>query len=66
MLNAMDYYVYLYTDAETGEDAIVYRAGSTGLRLARQRTMRPPWLPVTLPPTINPRKIPTLPAGQAA
>jgi hypothetical protein len=65
-LNAMDYDVFLYTDAETGEDAIVYRAGPTGLCLARQRTMRPPSLPVTLPLTINPRKTPTLTPAQAA
>lgn len=66
ILNAMDYDVYLYTDAETGEDAVVYRAGPTGLQLARQRTMRPPSLPVTLPLTVNPRRTPTLTAGQAA
>lgn len=65
-LNAMDYDVFLYTDAETGEDAIVYRAGPTGLTLARQRTMRPPSLPVTLPLTINPRATPTLTPAEAA
>lgn len=34
-LNAMDYDVHLFTDAATGEDAVVYRAGPSGLRLAR-------------------------------
>jgi hypothetical protein len=66
ILNAMDYDAYLYTDAETGEDAVIYRAGPTGLCLARQRTMRPPALPVTLPLTVNPRKTPTLTPHQAA
>jgi hypothetical protein len=66
ILNAMDYDVYLYIDAETGEDAIIYRAGPTGLRLARQRHMHPPSMPVTLPLTINPRKIPALTPAQAA
>ena len=66
ILNAMDYDAYLYTDAETGEDAIVYRAGPTGLCLARQHTRRPPALPVTLPLTINPRKTPILTPRQAA
>lgn len=27
VLSAMDYDVYLYTDADTGEDAVVYRSG---------------------------------------
>lgn len=66
VLDAMDYDVHLYTDAETGEDAVVYRAGPTGLRLARQRTMRPPSTPVTPPLTINPRTIPDLTPSQAA
>jgi hypothetical protein len=65
-LSAMDYDVLLYSDAETGEDAIVYRAGPTGLALARQKTMRPPALPSPLPLTVNPRKTPTLTPGQAA
>src|SRR5690606_4972172 len=41
-LTAMDYDAFLYTDRETGEDAVVYRSGPTGLALARQATMRPP------------------------
>jgi hypothetical protein len=65
-MNAMDYDVLLYTDAEYGEDAIVYRAGPTGLSLARQKTMRPPSMPTLLPLTVNPRKTPTLTPAQAA
>ena len=65
-MNAMDYDVTLYTDAETGEDAIIYRAGPTGLCLSRQHSIRPPSLPVTLPLTINPRRVPQLAAVQAA
>jgi Sigma 54 modulation/S30EA ribosomal protein C terminus len=42
VMDAMDYDVHLFTDAETGEDAVVYRAGPAGLRLARQRRMYPP------------------------
>lgn len=48
VMDAMDYDVHLFTDAETGEDAVVYRAGPLGLRLARQRRMYPPgwaWCP---------------------
>ncbi|NUS58959.1 MAG: hypothetical protein HOV66_29505, partial [Streptomycetaceae bacterium] len=62
----MDYDAFLFTDAETGEDAIVYRSGPAGLALARQRTMRPPSLPGPLPLTVNPRKTPVLTAEQAA
>jgi hypothetical protein len=66
VLNAMDYDVYLFTDAETGQDAVVYRSGPTGLRLARQRSMRPPSMPAALPLTVNSRKVPTLTAAHAA
>ena len=66
ILNAMDYDAFLYTDAETGEEAVVYRSGPTGLTLARQRTMQPPSQPVTLPLTINPRKTPILTPAKAA
>jgi hypothetical protein len=63
----MDYDVHLFTDAETGEDAVVYRAGPSGLRLARQRRMLPPgwsWSPPTASPPVplivNSRPTPTL------
>ncbi len=53
-MDAMDYDVHLFTDAETGEDAVVYRGGPSGLRLARQHRMFPPgWSPsspVSAPP----------------
>jgi hypothetical protein len=65
ILGAMDYDVYLYTDAETGQDAVVYRSGPTGLRLARQRSMRPPSMPTALPLTVNSRKVPILGVEQA-
>jgi len=66
VMNAMDYDVFVFTDAETGEDAVIYRAGPTGVRLARQRTMRPPAMPVTLPLTINPRRTMDLTVRHAA
>jgi hypothetical protein len=64
-LHALDYDVFLYTDAETGEDAVVYRAGPVGLALARQATMRPPTLAGSLALTVNPRKTPVLTRDQA-
>ncbi len=54
-MDAMDYDVHLFSDAETGEDAVVYRAGPSGLRLARQRHMYPPgwsWSPPTVAPPV--------------
>ncbi|MGB8387368.1 sigma 54 modulation/S30EA ribosomal C-terminal domain-containing protein [Mycobacterium sp.] len=56
VMDAMDYDVHLFTDAETGEDAVVYRAGPSGLRLARQRRMYPPgwsWSPPTGGPPVR-------------
>jgi Sigma 54 modulation/S30EA ribosomal protein C terminus len=55
VMDAMDYDVHLFTDAETGEDAVVHRAGPSGLRLARQRHMYPPgwsWSPRTSTPPV--------------
>jgi hypothetical protein len=59
-MNAMDYDVMLFVDAETGEDAVVYRSGPTGVRLARQHSMRPPSLPTLLPLTVNAHRVPAL------
>lgn len=42
VMDAMDYDAHLFTDAETGEDAIVYWAGPLGVRLARQHRMQLP------------------------
>jgi len=63
-MNAMDYDCHLFTDAETGEDALVYRAGCTGVRVARQRGMRPPSAGGVLL-TVNSRKVPVLDAVEA-
>jgi len=67
VMDAMDYDVHLFTDAETGEDAVLYRAGPSGLRLARQRHVFPPgwaWSPGDSGPPValivNSRPTPTL------
>ncbi len=55
VMDAMDYDVHLFTDAETGEDAVLYRAGPSGLRLARQRHVFPPgwaWSPSDSGPAV--------------
>ncbi len=67
VMDAMDYEAHLFTDAETGEDAVVYRAGPSGLRLARQRQVFPPgWSRSSnlsgppVPLVVNPRRAPAL------
>ncbi|WP_432839575.1 sigma 54 modulation/S30EA ribosomal C-terminal domain-containing protein [Dactylosporangium sp. CA-092794] len=65
-LAAMDYDAYLFTDAETGEDALVHRAGPTGLQLSRQRSMHPDHSFGTPAPTVNPRRTPVLTPADAA
>ncbi len=67
VMDAMDYDVYLFTDFEAGEDAVVYRAGPSGLRLARQHQMYPPgwsWSPAAATPpvplVVNSHPVPTL------
>lgn len=66
MLAAMDYDVCLFTDVDTGEDAVVYRAGPTGLRIARQHSMRPAAPSGTPTPTVNSRRTPVLTPESAA
>lgn len=65
VMDSMDYDAHLFTDAETDEDAVVYRAGPSGLRLARQRRMCPPGSSLTtssqrVQVIVNPHPTPTL------
>ncbi|WP_228000714.1 sigma 54 modulation/S30EA ribosomal C-terminal domain-containing protein [Nocardia australiensis] len=54
VLDAMDYDAYLFTDSETGEDAIVHWAQSLGVRLTRQRTTTSPEVIAHASLTTNP------------
>ncbi|GAA2374360.1 hypothetical protein [Dactylosporangium salmoneum] len=65
-LAAMDYDAHLFTDAETGEDALVHRAGPTGLQLSRQYSRHPAGRNGTPTPTVNPRPTPVLAPAEAA
>lgn len=72
VMDGMDYDAHLFTDAETGEDALVYRAGPSGLRLARQRHVFPPgwaWSAEVpgpqVPLIVNSRATPTLGESEA-
>ncbi|GAA4245324.1 hypothetical protein [Dactylosporangium darangshiense] len=65
-LAAMDYDAFLFTDAETGEDAVLHRAGPSGLQLTRQHSMHPAAVPGVPEPTVNPRRPPVLTPEEAA
>lgn len=67
VMDAMDYDVHLFTDADTGEDAVVYRGGPSGLRLARQRGARPSLPDVEEPGVlaVDPHPAPEIAEAQA-
>lgn len=56
VMDAMDYDVHIFTDTTTGEEAIVYRAGPAGLRLARQHRVHPPAQTAGAVITVNPHR----------
>ncbi|MET7772839.1 sigma 54 modulation/S30EA ribosomal C-terminal domain-containing protein [Nocardia sp. NPDC005366] len=73
VMDAMDYDAYLFTDAETGEDAIVFWTDPTGVALSRQRATIIPAPPVdqpltthSLPVAVRPDPTPTLTEDEAA
>ncbi|WP_330229957.1 sigma 54 modulation/S30EA ribosomal C-terminal domain-containing protein [Nocardia sp. NBC_00508] len=66
VMDVMDYDAYLFTDAETGEDAIVHWGGPLGVRLARQRRMQPPQCPTAVPLAMNPHPTLRLTEAEAA
>ena len=59
VMDLMDYPAHMFVDADTGQDAIVYRAGPTGYRLTRQRPAPPP-APNAIPLTVDPLPAPIL------
>ncbi|WP_433663210.1 sigma 54 modulation/S30EA ribosomal C-terminal domain-containing protein [Nocardia sp. CA-128927] len=54
VLEAMDYDAHLFTDSETGMDAVIHRAGPWGIRLARQHRLGLPSAGEPLALTVNP------------
>lgn len=58
-LDAMDYDIHLFTDPATETDAVVYRVGPTGYRLARTIAAAPPHRS-TVPLTLSPHSAPRL------
>jgi Sigma 54 modulation/S30EA ribosomal protein C terminus len=61
----LDYDVHLFADAGTGQDAVVYRAGPTGYRLARLRPAGGPRSGVPAGLTVSPHPAPRLTERQA-
>ncbi|MFD7418071.1 sigma 54 modulation/S30EA ribosomal C-terminal domain-containing protein, partial [Kitasatospora purpeofusca] len=63
-MDAMDYDIHLFTDPATETDAVVYRVGPTGYRLARTLAAGPPTRPA-VPLTLSPCGAPELSEEQA-
>ncbi|MEV4709422.1 sigma 54 modulation/S30EA ribosomal C-terminal domain-containing protein [Actinoplanes sp. NPDC049316] len=64
-MEKLDYDVHLFTDERTGLDAIVYRAGPTGYRLARLRPAEQAETGVTVPLTVSDQPAPRLTIAEA-
>ncbi|MEV6212683.1 sigma 54 modulation/S30EA ribosomal C-terminal domain-containing protein [Kitasatospora sp. NPDC051914] len=63
-LDAMDYRIHLFTDPATETDAVVFRVGPTGYRLARTIAAAPP-RNTAAPLTVSPHSAPLLAEEQA-
>ncbi|MET8702976.1 sigma 54 modulation/S30EA ribosomal C-terminal domain-containing protein [Kitasatospora sp. NPDC004723] len=63
-MDAMDFDIHLFTDPATETDAVVYRVGPTGYRLARTVAAGPPSHPA-VPLTLSPCGAPELTEEQA-
>jgi ribosome-associated translation inhibitor RaiA len=65
-MDQMDYDFHLFTEDEAGVDAVVYRGGSTGYRLARLAS-GPRWLGLSdVPMTLSPHPAPRLTVSEAS
>lgn len=64
-MDQMGYDFHLFTEAATGGDAVVYRGGPTGYRLARLAS-GPRWLGLSqVPMTLSPHPAPTMTLAEA-
>jgi ribosome-associated translation inhibitor RaiA len=65
-MDLMDYDFHLFTDAESGRDAVIYRAGPTGYRVAFVGGPPDGWAtPTAVPITVSPRPAPLLSVFEA-
>lgn len=64
-MELLDYDFFLFTDGETGQDAVVYRAGPSGYRLAELVPPPPSWPPPVVPLTASDQPAPRLALAEA-
>ncbi|NQE92330.1 sigma 54 modulation/S30EA ribosomal C-terminal domain-containing protein [Nocardia terpenica] len=64
-MDALDYDALLFTDTDTGDDALVYRAGPHRVRLARAHLLHPPHQ-TAVAMTMNPHPTPIFTDTEAA
>jgi ribosome-associated translation inhibitor RaiA len=64
-MDRMDYDFHLFTETATGSDAVVYRGGQTGYRLARVASGSPSLEVSDVPLTLTPHPAPELSVDQA-
>lgn len=64
-MELLDYDFYLFTDRDTGLDAVVYRAAPTGYRLAELAPPPPTWPEPVVPITASPHPAPRLSPAEA-
>ena len=64
-MDQMDYDFHLFTEAQTGRDAVVYRGGTTGYRLARLASGPMRLDQSEVPMTISPHPAPQLTIAEA-
>jgi ribosome-associated translation inhibitor RaiA len=65
-MDTMDYDFHLFTEAGSGQDSVVYRAGATGLRVAQVDPAPAQLNPFTVPATISTQPAPLLSTDEAA
>lgn len=64
-MESMDYDFHLFTDAESGEDSVIYRAEPTGYRLAQVNPGQGVRGPVAVPLTVSKLPAPRLSVSEA-
>jgi ribosome-associated translation inhibitor RaiA len=64
-MDLLDYDFYLFTEADTGQDCVIYRAGSTGYRLAQLDPDPARTFVTAVPLTVSERPAPVLTVAEA-
>ncbi|KUO19316.1 sigma 54 modulation/S30EA ribosomal C-terminal domain-containing protein [Streptomyces dysideae] len=64
-LESMDYAFHLFTDADSGEDSVLYRSGPTGYRLAQVHSRPHPAGNVAVPLTVSELPAPRMTVAEA-